>query len=384
LTASDEADGPDLSSSEMARYSRQMVIPEVGSEGQMKLKSGSVLVVGVGGLGAPAATYLAAAGVGRIGLVDRDEVEVSNLQRQTLYSQKDVGMLKVTAAADRLREMNPEIKVVRHNLTLDSSNAMEVLGGYDIVIDGTDTFPTRYLINDACALLGKPDVYASVLRFDGQASVFDASRGPCYRCLFPRPPPPGSVPSCAEAGVVGVLTGIMGSVQAAQAINILLGVGSPLTGRLLVFDARNTSFTELRIKKNPGCPLCGNEPSITKLIDYDDFCGISKEAESDEVSPLAVKQWIDSGRGVSLLDVREPFEFRICRLEGAELLPLRELPRRFADLDKDAEYVVYCHTGVRSRTAVGMMKAAGFRKARNLTGGISAWADQVDPGMPRY
>jgi sulfur-carrier protein adenylyltransferase/sulfurtransferase len=384
LTASNEADGPDLSSSEMARYSRQMIIPEVGSEGQMKLKSGSALVVGVGGLGAPAATYLAAAGVGRIGLVDRDEVELSNLQRQTLYSQKDVGMLKVTAAADRLREMNPEIKVVRHNVTLDSSNAMEVLGGYDVVIDGTDTFPTRYLINDACALLGKPDVYASVLRFDGQASVFDASRGPCYRCLFPRPPPPGSVPSCAEAGVVGVLTGIMGSVQAAQAINILLGVGSPLTGRLLVFDARNTSFTELRIKKNPGCPLCGNEPSITKLIDYDDFCGISKEAEGDEVSPLVVKQWIDSGRGVSLLDVREPFEFRICRLEGAELLPLRELPRRFADLDKDAEYVVYCHTGVRSRTAVGMMKAAGFRKARNLTGGISAWADQVDPGMPRY
>lgn len=360
-------------------------MPEVGPEGQLKLKASSALVVGAGGLGIPTSIYLAAAGVGRIGLVDHDGVETSNLHRQTLYYDADVGRPKVQVASERLTLVNPHVSVVSHELRLDSSNAMTLLSGYDVVVDCTDNFPSRYLISDACVFLHKPDVYASVFRFEGQASVFCTEQGPCYRCLFPEPPPPDSVQDCAEAGVLGVLPGMMGSIQAAQAINLLLGNAQSLAGRLLLFNAGDMTFTELKVKKNHHCPVCGDNPRIRELVDYEEFCGMRKPVElGDEVNPAMLKQWLDDGKKVVLVDVREPFEYSICRLKGSKLIPMGELTKRVGELDKADETVVYCHTGRRSAIAVQFLASQGFSKARNLNGGIKAWAEQVDRTMPMY
>jgi adenylyltransferase/sulfurtransferase len=373
-----------LSKEEAERYSRQLVLPEIGPDGQRRLKASSAIVVGAGGLGIPASVYLAAAGVGKIGIVDHDTVEKSNLHRQILFSEADVGKKKAGVAGDRLHQVNPHVSVVPFDVKLDSSSALEILEGYDVVLDCTDNFPARYLINDACVLLRKPDVYASVFRFDGQASVFDAQQGPCYRCLFPQPPPPDSVQDCAEAGVLGVLPGIMGSIQAVQAMNLLLGAGRSLAGRLVLFNATDMSFSELRVRKSPSCPVCGSNPTIKKLIDYDEFCGVRKVPLAvDEITPGELKQLLDRGKKVTLLDVREPFEYDFSRLEGSRLIPLGELGRRVNELDKMDDIVVYCHVGNRSATAVEFLAAKGF-KARNLHGGIRAWADEIDPSMPVY
>ena len=374
-----------LSSSEYVRYSRHLIMPEVGLKGQRAIKSSSVLVVGAGGLGTPSATYLAAAGVGRIGIVDFDVVEKSNLHRQVLYTESDIGKSKAEVARHRLLEINPNVSVEIHKVRLDSSNALEVLKDYDIVMDGTDNFPTRYLVNDACVLLGKPNVYASIFRFEGQASVFYAKRGPCYRCLFPEPPPPGTVPSCAEGGVLGVLPGIMGSIQAAQGIDLILGKGTPLVGRLLLFDALDMKFRELKIRKNPNCPVCGANPTVKELIDYEAFCGVREELESGlEITPSALKRSLDAQNAVTLLDVREPFENQICRIEGSRLIPLGDLPSRVNELDTAVDTVVYCHTGVRSAQAVRFLKSMGFKRVKNLSGGISAWTREVDPSLQVY
>lgn len=374
-----------LSQSEVERYSRQLVLPEIGPAGQQKLKASSALVVGAGGLGIPASLYLAAAGVGRIGIVDNDVVERSNLHRQTIYSEADVGKAKAEIAGERLRQVNPHVAVVPHGVRLDSSNAMRLLEGYDVVLDCTDNFPSRYLINDACVMLHKPDVYASIFRFDGQASVFHADQGPCYRCLFPQPPPPDTVQDCAEAGVLGVLPGIMGGIQAAQTINLLVGNGRSLVGRLMLFNASDMSFTELRVGKNAQCPACGIHPSVTKLIDYEEFCGTSRvSANVAEVDAVTLKRLIDSGSGLQLLDVREPYEYELCHIPGAKLVPLDELQRRIGELSRSGETVVYCHVGVKSARAVELLSSMGFKKVRNLMGGIRAWADSVDPSMPLY
>ena len=374
-----------LTQAEVERYSRQLVLPEVGNEGQLRLKNSSVLVVGVGGLGIPAAVYLAAAGVGRIGVVDHDVVEKSNLHRQTIYSEGDVGRAKAQVALERLNGVNPHVKVVPHQLRLDSANAMRVLEDYDVILDCTDNFPSRYLINDACVLLGKPDVYASIFRFDGQASVFDSRNGPCYRCLFPEPPPAESVQDCAVAGVLGVLPGILGSIQAVQTMNLILGKGQTLVGRLMLFNATDLAFSELKVKKDPNCPVCGAHPSVTELIDYEEFCGTRRlKREVEEVDPAVLKRRIDAGSKVVLLDVREPYEYQICHLEGSKLIPLGELERRVGELDPGAETVVYCHIGMRSSRAVALLQTRGFTKALNLRGGIRAWADEVDPHMPKY
>jgi molybdopterin/thiamine biosynthesis adenylyltransferase/rhodanese-related sulfurtransferase len=374
-----------LSQAEVERYSRQLVLPEVGHEGQLRLKNSSVLVVGAGGLGIPAAVYLAAAGVGRIGVVDHDTVEKSNLHRQTIYTEDDVGRPKAQVSKERLEEVNPHISVTSHELKLDSSNALEVLGGYDVVVDCTDNFPARYLINDACVLLGKPDVYASIFRFDGQASVFDAKKGPCYRCLFPEPPPADSVQDCAVAGVLGVLPGIMGGIQAVQAMNLILGKGESLVGRLMLFNATDMSFNELRIKKNPDCPVCGTHPTVKGLIDYEEFCGTrSLRKVVEEVDPMVLKRSLEAGSKVVLLDVREPYEYEICHLEGSRLIPLSQLEKRLGELNPGDETVVYCHVGARSSRAVALLSSKGFSKARNLRGGIRAWAEDVDPGMAKY
>jgi adenylyltransferase/sulfurtransferase len=375
-----------LTAPEAQRYSRHLVLPEVGPEGQRRLKGSSVVIVGVGGLGIPAAVYLASAGVGKVGLIDGDAVEMSNLQRQFLFSEADIGRKKVEVAAERLRQVNPNIEVVVYDSRLDSGNAQEVLRNYEVVIDATDNLPSRYLINDACVLLGKPDVYASVLGFDGQASVFFALLGPCYRCLRPNPPPPESLKSCENAGVLGVLPGVMGGIQAVQAIHILLGTGRSLIGRLLVFDGLDTIFDEVRIKKDPACRVCGPNPTVTTLIDYVEFCGLKGRARPVEfdVTALALKASIDGGKKVILVDVREPYEYELCHLEGARLLPLGQLPARLDELDKGEEIVVYCHVGVRSTQAVSFLRRAGFSKVRNLQGGIDAWASEVDRQMPRY
>lgn len=375
-----------LSEAEVTRYSRHLVMPEVGMQGQRKLKASSVLVVGAGGLGTPAAAYLAATGVGRIGLVDFDTIEASNLQRQVLYSESDLGKSKVDILAARLEQVNPHISVKRHRAKLTSSNALEIMKDYRVIIDGSDNLPARYLVNDACAILGKPDIYASVFRFEGQASVFYAKEGPCYRCLYPEPPPPGSVPSCAEAGVLGVLPGIMGSIQAAEAIKIILQEGDPLVGRLLLFNAADTKFTEFRIKKNPDCPVCGQHPTVKKLIDYEAFCNVgeSELGVGFEVAPIALKRSLDRGQQITLLDVREPFEYEICHLEGSKLIPLDQLDGRLEELDQSAKLVVYCHTGRRSATATQFLLSKGFKNAKNLKGGIKAWGEEVDPEMPMY
>jgi adenylyltransferase/sulfurtransferase len=373
-----------LTQAEVERYSRQLVLPELGIAGQQKLKQSSVLIVGAGGLGIPAATYLTAAGVGRIGIVDEDVIEKSNLHRQTIYSDGDVGRPKSQVAGERLRKVNPYVTVEPHNARLSSANALDILKGYDVVVDCTDNFPARYLINDACVLLRKPDVYASIFRFDGQASVFYAEKGPCYRCLFPEPPPPDSVQDCAVAGVLGVLPGIMGSIQAVEAMKLMLGRGEPLLGRLLLLNATDMSFNELRFKKNPNCPVCGKTPTIRSLIDYDAFCGVKAPPAVKEITPIELKHLMDNKGGIALLDVREPFEYNLCRIEGARLIPLRELRRRAGELDKSADIVVYCHVGARSATATEILSSMGFARVRNLKGGIRAWAEEVDPTVPLY
>jgi adenylyltransferase/sulfurtransferase len=374
-----------FSSSEFARYSRHLIMPEVGLEGQGKLKSASVLIIGAGGLGTPSSTYLAAAGVGRIGIVDFDTIEKSNLHRQVLYSEKDIGKSKAEIARQRLLEINPNVSVEVHKVRLDSTNALEILGSYDIIMDGTDNFPTRYLVNDACVLLGKPNVYASIFRFEGQASVFYAREGPCYRCLYPEPPPPGLVPSCAEGGVLGVLPGIMGSIQAVEAIDLILGKGRPLIGRLVLFDALDMTFKELKLRKNPNCLVCGPNATVKKLIDYEAFCGVEEGLGAElEVSPKALKELIDNGREMVVLDVREPFEYEIAHLNDAKLIPLAQLAGRVNELDTARPIVVYCHTGQRSAQAVRFLNGLGFKKAKNLKGGIKAWGNEVDPTIQMY
>ncbi len=377
---------PHLSHEEILRYSRHLLLPEVGVEGQRALKGARVLTIGAGGLGSPIALYLAAAGVGTLGIVEFDVVDLTNLQRQVLHGTSQVGRPKLDSAAARLGDLNPHVRVERHPVQLSSANALEILGAYDIVIDGSDNFPTRYLVNDAAVLLGKPLVYGSIFRFEGQVSVFDASRGPCYRCLYSEPPPPGLVPSCAEGGVLGVLPGIVGSLQALEAIKLILGVGEPLVGRLLLFDALRLRFRELQLRKDPDCPLCGPRPSITGLIDYEAFCGIGAPAAptGSEISATELHAALDAGRPVAILDVREPHEFEIVHLPGSTLIPLRELPGRLAQLDSRAELVVLCHHGMRSLQAVELLRGAGFQHARSLAGGIDAWAIEVDPSLARY
>jgi adenylyltransferase/sulfurtransferase len=386
---SDEARTADsLSPNEIERYSRHLTLPEVGVEGQLRLRSSSVLLVGAGGLGSPLGIYLAAAGLGRIGLVDFDVVDLSNLQRQVLYETQDVGRPKVELARQRLLAINPHVEVEAHPVRLTADNAMDVIAAYDVVIDGTDNFATRYLVNDACVLLEKPNVYGSIFRFEGQASVFWARRGPCYRCLYPEPPAAGAVPSCAEGGVLGILPGVIGSLQATEAIKLLLDRGESLIGRLLLFDALEMRFRELRLRKDPRCPVCGEHPTIRELLDYDVACGVAEpEASTTRDGHLGVrelKRRHEAGDRPLLVDVRTPQEWAICRLEGAVLIPLQELPTRIEELDRSREVVVYCHVGVRSAMAVEYLRQRGFALARNLEGGINAWSVEVDPSMPRY
>jgi len=381
--------GIELSQDEMRRYGRHLIMPEVGLEGQKKLKAGKVLVIGTGGLGSPLSLYLAAAGVGRLGLVDFDQVDASNLQRQVLYSVRDVGRPKLEAAKDRILELNPNVKVDSYETRLTSENAMDIIKDYDVVVDGTDNFPTRYLVNDACVLLGKPNVYGSIFRFEGQISVFDASRGPCYRCLYPEPPPPGLVPSCAEGGVLGILPGVVGTLQATETIKILLGKGDSLVGRLLLFDALQMHFTELKLQKNPNCPVCGNNPTIKSLIDYEEFCGVGRGGtntmtEENEITVQELKHLFDTGANVNLIDVREPHEYEICHIKGSKLVPVSQIPLRVNEFNLTDEYIFQCHTGGRSGWAVNFLRQLGFKKVKNLTGGIEAWAADIDPSMPRY
>jgi molybdopterin/thiamine biosynthesis adenylyltransferase/rhodanese-related sulfurtransferase len=383
-----------LSNQEIIRYSRHLIMPEVGMEGQKKLKAASVLLIGAGGLGSPLAMYLAAAGVGRIGVVDFDVVDSSNLQRQIAYSTSDVGKPKLDAAKERITGINPFVEVKTYETHLTSESALDILKDYDVIIDGTDNFPTRYLVNDACVLLGKPNVYGSIFRFEGQASVFYAKEGPCYRCLYPEPPPPGLVPSCAEGGVLGVLPGIVGTIQATEAIKLIIGQGDPLIGRLLLFDALTMKFRELKLRKNPACPVCGDNPTINELIDYEAFCGMSASAGEPlptnrenlrqwEITPEELKAKLDKKEDVFVLDVREPHEFEICNLDGY-LIPLRDLSSRLNELDSSKEIVAYCHVGVRSQRAVEFLRTAGFKKVKNLVGGIEAWSVRIDPTVPRY
>jgi adenylyltransferase/sulfurtransferase len=378
-----------LSREEIQRYSRHLIMPEVGMEGQLKLKRARVLTIGTGGLGAPLGLYLAAAGVGHLGLVDFDVVDSSNLQRQVTFTTADVGKPKSEAAKARLSALNPAIDIVSYETRLTSENALELFRDYDIIVDGTDNFPTRFLVNDASVLLGKPNVYGSIFRFEGQATVFGYPGGPCYRCLYPEPPPPGLVPSCAEGGVLGVLPGIVGSIQAMETIKLILGAGEPLVGRLLLFDALAMRFRELKLKRNPDCPMCGDHRTITKLIDYEEFCGIRGEeapAMTDgipEITATELKRRQDRGEKLFILDVREPHEYQICNLNG-KLIPLGELPRRVNELDSSVEMVVHCRSGKRSADAIHFLQTAGFKKLWNLKGGVLAWADEVDPRMPKY
>src|SRR5437870_2742504 len=378
----------DLTNEEIKRYSRHLIMPEVGIDGQRKLKAGSVLCIGAGGLGSPVAMYLTAAGVGTLGLVDFDVVDYSNLQRQILHGTPDVGRSKLASARDRLNALNPEVTIETYETALSSQNALQLFEPYDVIVDGTDNFPTRYLVNDACVLLGKPNAYGSIFRFEGQASVFGAKDGPCYRCLYPEPPPPGLVPSCAEGGVLGVLPGLVGVIQATEAIKLILGKGEPLISRLLLIDAVGMKFRELKLRKNPDCPVCGKHPSITKLIDYNEFCGIRGEEKPMEVGVPQIqveelKSRLDSGEDVFVLDVREPHEYQICNISGY-LIPLGDLPKRVHELDSSREIVAHCRSGARSAKAVDFLRQAGFKKVHNLAGGILAWADRVDPKMPKY
>ncbi len=376
-----------LSHAEMLRYSRHLLLPEVGVSGQRKLKAARVLTVGAGGLGSPLSLYLAAAGVGTIGIVDFDVVDLTNLQRQIVHGTSTLGRSKLDSAEERLTDLNPNVRIERHETRLTSQNALEILGEYDIVVDGTDNFPTRYLVNDACVLLGKPNVYGSIFRFEGQASLFYAVKGPCYRCLYSEPPPPGLVPSCAEGGVLGVLPGIIGSIQALETIKWIIGAGSSLLGRLVLFDALKLRFRELELRKDPACPLCGINPSIHELIDYEAFCGIGAEPayNGPEITADELRLEMSEKAGdLVLIDVREPHEWDIVHIEGARLIPLNQLPERLAELDGHAEIVTHCHHGARSMKALEILKGAGFGKVRSLAGGIDAWAERVDPGLARY
>ena len=388
VAGGNHADGA-LTGEELVRYSRHIILPEVAIEGQQKLKAASVLIIGAGGLGSPLAMYLAAAGIGRIGLVDFDTVELSNLQRQIIHKTSNVGKSKLASAREALVEINPHLRLETHETPFTSENALEIASDYDILIDGTDNFPTRYLVNDVSVLLGKPNVYGSIFRFEGQASVFAADRGPCYRCLYPEPPPPGMVPSCAEGGVLGVLPGIIGVIQATEAIKLILGKGETLVGRLLLYDALNMQFREVRLRKDPHCPICGEHPTIRELIDYEEFCGIRHEEQEEEIDPgievsaTQLAQKIEKDE-IFLLDVREPYEWQIGRIPGATLIPLGELPFRLDEIDGAKEIIAYCRTGVRSLRALDILRKAGYASARHLKGGIHAWSDAIDPTIPKY
>ena len=380
-----------LGHDEIQRYSRHLIIPEVGIDGQRKLKAAKVLCIGAGGLGSPVALYLAAAGVGTLGIVEFDTVDFSNLQRQVIHGTEDVGKSKLQSATETIRSINPNVRIEGHPVHLSSENALEIFRGYDLVVDGTDNFPTRYLVNDACVLTGIPNVYASIFRFEGQASVLALPDGPCYRCWYPEPPPPGLVPSCAEGGVLGVLPGIMGLVQSLEAVKLILGIGEPLKNRVLLFDALGMRFRELKLRKNPECPVCGNHPSIHQLMDYQEFCGMrgveapaEPEPAGEEITPGELKQWRDRGRDVFVLDVREPHEYQICALPDTMLIPLGDLPQRWRELDSHRPTVVHCRSGARSAKAVRFLQQQGFEKIWNLKGGILAWADEVDPDVPKY
>ena len=380
---------PDLDPHEIERYSRHLILPEVGIEGQKRLKSASVLLIGAGGLGSAVGLYLAAAGIGRIGLVEFDTVDASNLQRQILYGTRDVRRPKIEAAAERLTDVNPHIEIRPHAARLTSENALDILRGYDIVVDGTDNFPTRYLVNDACVLLGKPNIYGSIFRFEGQASVFWSDRGPCYRCLYPEPPPPGLVPSCAEGGVLGILPGTIGAIQATETIKLVLDRGEPLIGRLLLFNALEMRFRQLKLRKDPACPVCGENPTVQELIDYEQFCGVATGAEpaaahGESISPVWLKERLDRGDALVLVDVRSPEEWAICRLEPARLIPMGELADRIGELDAADEIVFICKIGKRSARAAEIARSAGLDRALSLEGGLAAWARDVDPAMPRY
>ncbi|HUY80721.1 MAG TPA: molybdopterin-synthase adenylyltransferase MoeB [Acidobacteriaceae bacterium] len=387
---------PALNNNEIARYSRHLILPEVGMEGQQKLKAAKVLCVGTGGLGSPLSYYLAAAGIGTLGLVDFDVVDESNLQRQIIHSTADVGRPKIDSAADKLKALNPYLNIVKHETMLTSENALDIIKDYDIVADGTDNFPTRYLVNDACVLSGnKPNSYASIFRFEGQASVFATEDGPCYRCLYPEPPPPGLVPSCAEGGVLGILPGLLGVIQATEVIKLILGKGDSLIGRLLLVDALGMRFRELKLRKNPDCPVCGKNPTVKKLIDYQQFCGITPEPKAEEVNgtpvqngipqmtPVQLKNRLDNNDNLFVLDVRERHEYQIANL-GAKLIPLGDLPARVGELEKEREIVIHCRSGARSQRAAEFLAQNGFAKVWNLAGGILKWSDDIDPKLPKY
>ena len=378
-----------LSNEEILRYSRHLIMPEVGMEGQQKLKAAKVLCIGTGGLGSPLALYLAAAGVGTLGLVDFDVVDYTNLQRQIIHSTPDVGRPKLESAEEKLRALNPYVDIRKFETRLTSANALEIFRDFDVIADGTDNFPTRYLVNDACVLTGRPNVYGSIFRFEGQASVFATKEGPCYRCLYPEPPPPGLVPSCAEGGVLGILPGLVGIIQATEAIKLILGAGEPLIGRLLMVDALAMSFRTLKLRKNPECPACGAHPTIKKLIDYEQFCGISAAGHQEpavnanDITPEELKRRLNAGEDIFVLDVREPHEYQIANL-GGHLIPLGDLPKRVSELDSSREIVAHCKMGGRSAKAVDFLRQAGFKKVRNLAGGINAWSEKVDPKIPKY
>jgi adenylyltransferase/sulfurtransferase len=380
---------PSLTNEEVLRYSRHLIMPEVGMEGQQKLKAAKVLCIGTGGLGSPLVLYLAAAGVGTLGLVDFDVVDFTNLQRQVIHFTSDVGRPKLESAKQKIAAINPFVNVKAFETRLTSQNALELFADFDIIVDGTDNFPTRFLVNDACVFTGKPNVYGSIFRFEGQASVFAAKEGPCYRCLYPEPPPPGLVPSCAEGGVLGILPGLVGLIQATEAIKLILGSGDPLIGRLLLVDALGMKFRELKLRKNPDCVVCGTHPTVTKLIDYEEFCGIRGEEKPvnkcavPEISVEELKRRLDAKEDFILVDVREPHEYQICNLNG-KLIPLNDLPRRVSELDPARETVVHCRSGQRSARAVNFLRQAGFSKVSNLSGGILAWADRIDPSVPKY
>jgi adenylyltransferase/sulfurtransferase len=382
-----------LSNDEVKRYSRHLIMPEVGVDGQQKLKQGSVLCIGAGGLGSPAALYLAAAGVGRIGIVDFDVVDYSNLQRQVIHGTPDVGRSKLASAKDRLLGLNPHITIDTYETALSSKNALDLFKPYDVILDGTDNFPTRYLTNDACVILGKPNAYGSIFRFEGQASVFATQGGPCYRCLYPEPPPPGLVPSCAEGGVLGVLPGVVGTIQATEAIKLIMGIGEPLIGRFLIYDALRMKFRELKLKKDPDCPVCGTHPTVTELIDYEQFCGVAPAAQEVAVNTASndtetdvreLKRKIDTKEDFFLLDVREPNEFQIGRIPGSTLIPLGEVPQRFNEIPRNKEIVVHCKMGARSARAAAFLRQQGFKSVKNLKGGILDWSDKIDPSVPKY
>jgi len=390
-TLAEPAALPELTTDDLSRYSRHLILPEVGMEGQQRLKAARVLCIGTGGLGSPLALYLAAAGIGTLGLVDFDVVDASNLQRQIIHSTKDIGRKKIDSAEEKLKALNPAINVVKHDTMLSSANALDILKDYDIVADGTDNFPTRYLVNDACVLLGKPNVYGSIFRFEGQASVFATESGPCYRCLYPEPPPPGLVPSCAEGGVLGILPGLVGVIQATEAIKLILGKGEPLIGRLLLVDALNMRFRELKLRKNPECPVCGDHPTVTALIDYEHFCGIAKETPEEknvkngipQVTVKELKARIDAGDDFMLLDVREPYEYQIARI-GGTLIPQNDVPQRLDEIDRNRDIVVHCRSGARSQRIAELLKQQGYPRVANLAGGILAWSDEIDPKVQKY